>query len=951
MCYIFYHYIAPLLGVGAFKQKKMKHLKTWIFLCIVTFLLGGCSGMQNAGYQKKPDGIIVKTDKEQIKLEVFSEEIIGVTATHLDNFPSYQSIMVEAKNKKQVEWTVSEKGNNIILATPKIKASVDKTTGQVVFLDTKDQPILQEMQGGRSFTPTEELGEKTFKVQQQFSAKEVDLIYGLGDQHNRVVNFKGQDAELAQYNIIDVNTFFMTNKNFGVLWDNNSITKFGDPRDYQPIAKLKLYNVKGEEGGLTAEYFKDDAFKALLTTRQEKEIAYEFLESMGSKPADFEMGKGSIRWTGEFASEVDGLHKFREYGSSYIKVWIDDQLIIDKWRQNWMPWTNLFEVDMKAGEKHKIKVEWIPNSGYIALSYLTPEANDLDEKITLTSEVGEQVKYYFVYGESADAITQNYRLLTGQAPMMPKWVMGLWQSRQRYKTQEELVGVVKEFRKRKIPLDNIVLDWFYWQEDQWGSHEFDKERFPKPDEMVKELHDDLNARLMISVWPKFYVGTEHYKEFEAKGWLVGKGYHSTFYDAFDEGARKLFWNQINEHLFSKGIDAWWLDATEPDLHSNTSVLERKMRMHPTALGSGARNYNAFSIYNAKGIYEGQRESDPNKRVFILTRSSFAGQQRYGAATWSGDVAARWEDLKNQIPCGINFCAAGIPYWTTDIGGFSVESRYEKQDPAHVEEFRELMMRWYQFGAFCPLFRVHGEFPYREIYEVAPENHPVYQGMLKYDKLRYRLMPYLYSLAGKVSHEGYTMMRGLAMDFPQDKKVFNIGDQFMFGSILVCPVTDFKARKRAVYLPANTSWYDFHTGEMLAGGKSIEADAPITDLPLYIKGGSILLFGPDIEYIDQKPADQIEVRIYQGADRKFSLYEDEGINYNYEKGKMAWIPFQWNDKTKTLTIEARKGEFDGMLQERTFNIVLVKGKQGAGFELSKKADKVVKYKGAKVEVKF
>ncbi|HRU93599.1 MAG TPA: glycoside hydrolase family 31 protein, partial [Candidatus Marinimicrobia bacterium] len=478
------------------------------------------------------------------------------------------------------------------------------------------------------------------------------------------------------------------------------------------------------------------------------------------------------------------------------------------------------------------------------------------------------------------------------------------------------------------------------------------------------LHEKLNAHIMISVWPKFYVGTKNYQQFLEKGWLymrnveknqrdwVGPGYVSTFYDPYRSEARDLYWQQINEKLFSKGFDAWWLDATEPDIHSNLSREETLLRMHPTAIGTAARYLNTYSLVHCKGIYENQRRTNPDQRVFILTRSAFAGQQRFAAATWSGDVAARWYDLKTQIPAGLNFCLSGIPYWTTDVGGFAVESRFVNATGENLEEWRELMTRWFQFATFCPLFRVHGEYPYREIYHVAPEDHPAYQAMLAYDHLRYRLMPYIYSLAGMVTHNDYTIMRALIMDFSQDTKVQNVGDQFMFGpALLINPVTEYKARTRSVYLPAGTGWYDLKTGKYFTGGRTIIAEAPYSDIPIFVKEGSIIPYGPEIQYSAEKPADPIILYVYTGRDAEFELYEDEGVNYNYENGQFAIIPLIYSEKTQNLTIGKRQGEFPGMLRERTFQIIRVSPDKMTGLDFTLEPDKMVKYDGKELTIKI
>jgi alpha-D-xyloside xylohydrolase len=551
----------------------------------------------------------------------------------------------------------------------------------------------------------------------------------------------------------------------------------------------------------------------------------------------------------------------------------------------------------------------------------------------------------------------GYRLLTGKAPIVPKWALGFWQSRERYKSQEELLSVVAEFRKRQIPIDNIVLDWFYWKENQWGSQEFDPERFPSPDSMIKLLHDRYHVKLMISVWPKFYEGVSTYNDFDKKGWLykrniadrqkdwVGPGYVSTFYDAFNEDARKAFWELIHKKIYTKGIDAWWMDASEPDILSNVSPEKRKQQMMPVAIGPVAENLNAYPLQNAKGIYEGQRAADPGKRVFLLTRSGFAGSQRYGAAIWSGDIGARWHDMKAQISAGLNFCMSGIPYWTMDIGGFVVENRFERPNATDLEEWRELMTRWYQFGAFVPLFRVHGQYPFREIFNTAPADHAAYKSMLYYNKLRYRLMPYIYSLAGQTYHNDYTIMRGLVMDFGSDKNVQSIGDQYMFGpALLVNPVYTQGAKERTVYLPANTGWYDLYSGKYENGGRTIQAPAPYGQMPVYVREGAIIPFGPELQYTAEKTADTILLQVYQGSNGKFSLYEDEGLNYNYEKGMFSNIGFRYSDTDRTLTIDQREGAFPGMAEQRVFIVRYIRKDGMQPLELSSSKGIMVKYDG-------
>jgi alpha-D-xyloside xylohydrolase len=938
------------------------------------------TGGREDGFQEQSDGVLIRlekvkpTDARLMKIQLIADNIIRVVAAPGETFSTRPSLMVAQAQWKPVRHSVRRKGDVVQIATSKISAEVSLKTGEVAFYDRNGRPFLKEKPGGgKTISDANVMGEKTWQIRQLFLSPSDEAFYGLGQHQNAVMNWKGHNVDMFQYNLVDIVPFVISSRNYGILWDNNSRMKFGDPRDYQPLSILKLYGADGKEGGLTAEYFRDEKFQNLLTTRPESIIAHENMDQLGGYPAGFRTTGGSVRWTGEIGSDQAGMHDFRFYSSHYAKVWLDGKLVVDSWRQNWCPWTHMLKLQMAPGKRHPIKIEWIPNGGYIGLRCLTPQDPGERDMLSLWSEVADQIDYYFVAGNDMDEVIGGYRTVTGKAPMMPRWAMGLWQCRERYQTQQQLLDVVKEFRERRIPLDNIVQDWFYWLQDKWGDHDFEAARYPDPAGMVKELHDQLNAHIMISVWPKFYVGTQNYNAFLEKGWLymrniekrqrdwVGPGYVSTFYDPYSDAARKLYWKGINEKLFSKGFDAWWLDSTEPDLQSNLSMDEWRLRIGPTALGSASRYLNTYSLMNSKGVYEGQRKTNPDQRVFILTRSTYAGQQRYATASWSGDTATRWYDLKAQISAGVNLCMSGLPYWTMDIGGFAVEPKFERNVTAeNLEEWRELNTRWFQFGAFCPLFRVHGQYPYREIFNIAPENHPAYHAMLAFDKLRYRLMPYIYSLAGMVTQDDYTIMRGLAMDFGRDPNVLDINDQFMFGpALMINPVCEYKARTRKVYLPAKTTaggrtvnagWYEFKTGKYFKGGQTIDADAPLSNMPVFVKAGSIIPFGPAIQYAAEGNADPIRLMVYTSENAQFKLYEDENVNYNYEKGEFSVIPFKYDEKMRTLTIGTREGEFRGMLKARRFEIVWVDKESPAGLDLESPPAQSVQYNGREVTIK-
>ena len=945
-------------------------MKNLSFLIAVVFMFGACSAKV---WEKTPDGVLIhpKTKTvngaQTVKLQVINDQIIRVVASPTKQIAAAKSLCVVDNPGNPTSFKVTEQPDTVILSTAKAVAKVSVQTGAVTFYDETGKVILKERaSGGKTFAPIAVEGTNGYSFSQIFKSPDDEAFYGLGQHQSDEFNYKGRNEILYQYNTKVSVPVVVSNKNYGILWDNYSVTKFGDPRDYSEMDLFKLYNLKGEEGALSAFYYTNSDTNQVFVARNESAIDYENLETIKKFPEGFKFYNSTIVWKGQIEPKESGEFHFKLYYAGYTKVYLNNELIVpERWRTAWNPNTWKFSKKLEQGKKYAIRLEWKPDGGtsYIGLKALSPRPKADQEALTLSSEMGDQIDYYFIRGNSMDEVISGYRTVTGKAQIMPKWAMGYWQSRERYKSADELLDVVREYRKRQIPLDNIVLDWSYWPVDAWGSHEFDPKHFADPAGMVKNVHD-LNAHIMISVWPKFYHTTDHYKEFDSKGWMyqratkdsvrdwIGKGYIGSFYDAYNSDARKLFWSQMKEHIYSKGFDAWWMDASEPDILSNASMEYRKQLMTPTALGPSTRYFNAYALMNAEAIYNGQREADPNKRVFLLTRSGFAGLQRYSTATWSGDIGTRWEDMKAQISAGLNYAISGIPYWTMDIGGFCVENRYvrAKEGSEDLNEWRELNARWYQFGAFCPLFRSHGQFPYREVYNMAPESHPAYKSMVYSDKLRYRLMPYIYSLAGKTHFEDYTIMRAMVMDFEADQQVNNIGDQYMFGpSILVAPVYQYKARSREVYFPASTGWYDLYTGKYVKGGQKLTVDAPYERIPLFVKEGSIVPFGPEIQFTGEKPADEITLYVYTGKDAEFTLYEDEGVNYNYEKGAFSTIPLKYSEETGKLTIGDVRGSFEGMLKSRKFNIVWISKQKPVAFDLSKKADAVITYEGKMVEV--
>ena len=586
-------------------------------------------------------------------------------------------------------------------------------------------------------------------------------------------------------------------------------------------------------------------------------------------------------------------------------------------------------------------------------------AEDNNTKFKYVSESGKQIDYYFFYGPDFDHIINLYRTTTGKAPMFPKWAFGLFQSQDRYMSQSEIISVKNQYRNNHIPVDVIVQDWYYWDPLPIGSHIMNPDRYPNPKAMLDELHK-AHIHAMISIWPVFGKGTPNYDALKKMGGLTDITWfnivthtYDNYYDAHNPAARALYWQQARDSLVKRyGWDAWWVDQCEPD---NGTLLDAR-RQTTFFTGRGIDYFNTFSLEHSKGIYQGWRKDIPNKRAFFLIRQSFAGEQRNAATLWSSDITCTFESYKRQVPQGINSCVSGIPYWTSDIGGYHLG--WLSPDWTKPEN-RELFTRWFQFGSFCPIFRIHGKGE-RALFSSNWDD-KTKAILLKYDKLRYRLLPYIYSLAGKVTQDNYTIMRSLAFDFRNDANVYNIPDQYMFGpAFMVNPVTEqlysgdnASAGKttRSVYLPANTKWYDFWTGEVLNGGQTIAAAAPIETMPLYVKAGSIIPMGPVMEYTTEKPADKIELRIYPGANGQFQYYEDENDTYNYEKGKFATFKLSWDDKQHQLIITATKGEFPGMLKQHTFNIVLVNGEHGSGLPAVNKADKTIVYNGKMLKVQL
>jgi alpha-D-xyloside xylohydrolase len=892
--------------------------------------------------QRDPNGLTLKQQNGTLRLQVFSSRVVRVFF-NTTGAPAPAGSLAVINKPVATKWSFTQSTPEIVLKTAALQVRVNRATGAVAFYDAAGKGLLSEKGGGKQLTPATVGGFQTLRGRQDFVLSPGEAIFGLGQHQEGQMNYRGKTVRLQQRNTDVAVPVLVSSLGYGVLWDNPAVT------------------------------------------------------------------------------------------------------------------------DVNVGER---------------------DANTL----TWDSEAGKAVDYYFMYGPEIDGVIQGYRNLTGNAPLFARYSWGLWQSRERYHSADELKDVVSRYRAAKIPFDGIIQDWQYWNPNPWGSHKFDPARFPDPKKMMDDFHAD-NTHLLISVWPKFDVNSPNADELNKAGALYPQVIPYVFppgqgqwYDPFNPVARQIYWRQMKDQLFAAGVDGWWLDGSEVELSGNWG----EYRSYKTGAGPGAEVYNAYPLMHTTAVYQGQRAATDAKRVYILTRSAYAGQQRNGSTTWSGDIGSSWDVLSRQIPAGINFALSGIPYWNTDTGGFF------GNDPDNAD-FRERYARWFQFSTFCPMLRIHGTDKPKEIWRFSG---PTRQVLEEYDQLRYHLLPYIYSTSWRVTNEGYTMMRGLVMDFRTDPRVYDIPDQFLFGSsLMACPVTkptleqgapipaprlidsegnpggltgtyysdrnftnqvtrrkdnnlsfnwttslapglshdnysvrwegsiltgkageysfnlgaddgmrlwvdgkliieDWnsraylqktatvslpaqtrvpikieyyqdrndaridltwrepgtakKAPTRSVYLPRGTQWFDFWTGRRYQGGQTLDAAAPLETMPLFVKAGAVLPYGPSVQSSAEK-ADPLELRVYRGANGTFTLYEDEGDNYNYEKGTYSTIPFNWDEKSATLQIGARQGQFPGMMNSRTFRVVWVGENKGVGTASTPQVDKVVTYTGKAMRI--
>jgi len=775
-------------------------------------------------------------------------------------------------------FTFNESALELTLATEKMSVVVNRSTGALKFIDSKGKLLLAEEVDGRSVIPSTVQGELTFIARQKFVSPADEYIFGTGQFQDGYMNIKGLTRRLTQVNTQISIPFIYSNKGYGLLWHNYGLTDFNPAN-----TNVELSPVSSSGETITVE--------VTTTEGTKKEVRQQ---------AGFG-GTFNVEKAGRYAVLMDVGQKMARKHS----VVVDNKEIIS-FANYWLPPTASTFVDLEAGE-HTVLINGDKNdkpSFFIRL---------VTDETVFQSPVSEGIDYVVFAGKADEAIA-SYRRLSGAAPLMPIWSLGYIHCRERFRSQDEILQNANEFRNRKLPMDLIVQDWQYWGKYGWNAMQFDEKDYPDPAKLVDSLHA-LNTKLMVSVWSKVDPNCEVGKEMAAKKFYIA---NTQWIDFFNPDAAACYWKNFSSRLLKPyKIDAWWQDATEPE---NDDLVGRKVNNGTTP---GEKLRNIYPLFVTKIVYEGSRKDVPEKRVCILTRSAFSGEQRYASATWSGDIGNDWETLRRQIPAGLNYVITGLPYWTTDCGGFFRPAN-QYADTTYHERF----LRWFQYATFCPLQRVHGYQTDTEFWRFGPK---VEREAARYLNLRYRLLPYIYSQTAAVTFSGSTLMRPLVMDFAGDNKALEQSYEYMFGtSILVAPVVSPNVNAWDVYLPEHKAgWYNFWTGDKVAGGQTVSADAPIDKIPLFVKSGSIIPLCAEKQHTADNANDVTELRIYAGADASFQLYEDDGVSYNYEKGQSATIEINWNEKTQTLTIGKRIGSFAGMSKKKLFKIVWVSANNGVG----------------------
>ncbi len=878
------------------------------------------AGDRVLSFTKDAQGMDFKTEQGQLSLDWYGDELVRVRFVPGGVFKQDKAVldrtMLVDGAQQPVAWELKESPAGLVMKSSALSVVVNRETAAVSFVDAVGNELLSERAGeNRSFKPFKCGEVDTLRGRLVFDMDDSDAIYGMGQHQDGFMNRRHVPTRLVQHNTRISMPVVVSPAGYGLFFNHMTQMDLNEGSS-EPLTDLKITNV--------------DA--VVLESTEEDMALHKAAERF--KTTDY---KPAVTGSATFTPTVSGVHGFYiRHADPFkkkqrpLRIWLDGEKIlhyINFWNESAMGGS----VELEAGKTYKLEFDG-------AVKDSTFQVAVPDNRFDVAIESAEDLDYFFLGGNTIDAQIQGYRQLTGAAPIPPKYMFGLWQCRERYKTQDDLLTNAREFRARNIPVDIIVQDWQWWSADH--SRVFNKEKYPEPKAMIDELKS-LNLHSMFSVW------AEVKNKGDEKRW-GHEALNGDNLNVYDADNREMFWSEVRENLFDIGADSYWFDSTEGfPIHMRAN----------TEYGPGYMHHNDFSLFVSMASYDGHRAAgNDTKRPLILTRSAWGGQQRYGSVMWSGDISSTWDHYRKQIAAGLNFCMAGVPYWTTDTAGFfrtpgfvpQVDGGAEK-DQYTSEYFNELLTRWMQYSTFCPVQRTHGYRSKTEMWRYKPET---FAAMLDMVKLRYRILPYSYSLGAMISKDGYTGMRGLAMDFGCDPKVADIYDQFMYGpAFMACPIIEEGARTRSIYLPEGTKWIEFWAGGSYEGGQTMDVDAPLNRLPVFVKAGSIVPCGPDVEYAEQKPWDALEIRIYPGADGSFTLYEDEGENHNYENGAFSEVTFSWNDAEKTLTISDCNGEFPGMLKQRKFNVVVVRPVVGAGIALESNVDQTVEYEGNELVIQL
>lgn len=833
-----------------------------------------------AAFEQSASGITLRGPNRTMQVSVCSDRVIHVVVSPTKDIPESKVPSV-VRPCTGTPFKATSTARSVTIRTSALNVEVDRDTLAVRFLNSAGKTVLAEKaQDGRTIEPIVVDSVPMYEVQQDFQLSPDEALYGLGQHQEGFLNVRDIPLQLLQANTNIAIPFVISTNGYGVLWNNPALT------DFNPTTETIALDKDGH-------------------------------------------GELQTRSAGEYGFLLGGNERAK------LHLSVDGKKVIDITNM-WVADSAGAKVHLDANKTYKISAE---TGGNTTLRVRPPS-----DSMGFRSDASRAVNYYFIYGPQPSQVVARYREITGAAPLLPLWAYGFWQCRERYSSQQQILDTAAEFRKRNIPVDVIVQDWQYWGKYGWNAMKFDEGFYPNPPEMLDALHRD-NFHMVISVWAKFGVQTDVNREFEKDGFVLRSAASTgepgesketeNWADLFNPKAQSAYWADLNKGLFRDGMDGWWLDASEPE--------GDPLKNDETYLGPGRTVRNAFPLFETGAVYKGQRATDDKKRVVILTRSAFTGQQRNGIINWSGDISGNWDTLRRQIPAGLSFSMSGFPYWTTDVGGF-----FRPRNQYTSDAYHELLIRWFQFGAFSSIFRVHGFQSETEMWKYGPQ----VEGILrKYDELRYRLLPYIYSTAWGVTDRGDSIMKALPFVYPNDSSLRDVSDQFLFGdSLLINPVTEPNVTSRKVVLPSGSDWYDFWSGQRVRGGQSVDTEAPLDKMPILVKEGSIVPFGPDIQYAAES-RDPIEVRIYGGKDADFQLYEDSGDGYAYERGERATINLHWNDKSRELTFADRAGSFPGMPDKLHFNIVLVRPGHGIGIEPEKSNDASVVYEGHRRTVKL